>query len=101
MNKIFTLIFSGMLILPAYSACPLDMDKPCTATILDTTNSTLRERVLPNPLDDIKKTDAFQPEFVKPYHENMLNTEEREYNSNCQFGVCLPERSPHKIKPTN
>ncbi len=43
-------------------------------------------------------TDAFQPSYRKPYYDMLINTEdnvtnlppENNYNSNCQFGVCLP-----------
>ena len=98
MNKIIITLLI-LMFLPAFAACPVGLDKPCTANVLDTTNSTLRDKILPNPLEDIKKTDAFQPQYVHPYHENILNIDERDYNSNCQFGVCLPERVPEDINP--
>ena len=52
----------------------------------------------PQPLEDMKGTDAFQPSYRKPYYDMLINTEdnvtnlppENNYNSNCQFGVCLP-----------
>ena len=89
MKKVLlVMILSSM---PVFAACSIDASKPCTASIIDDTRSTIHEKVLPNPLDDMKKTDAFQPKFVKPYEETLINTETEDYNSNCQFGVCLPQ----------
>jgi len=95
MKKFLPVIFAIAFTLPAFASCSLDANKPCTATVLDDSSSSLRNKLVPTPLDDLKKTDAFQPKFITPYQEMLINTEPAsDYNSNCQFGVCLPERNP-------
>lgn len=80
--------------MPAIASCSLDANKPCTASILNDTNTTLQERVLPSPLEEMQEPDAFQPQYQKPYYDELINTTPQtathNYNSNCQFGVCLP-----------
>lgn len=95
MKKFLIVIFSIIFTAPVFASCSLDMDKPCTATILDDAHSTVRSKYIPSPLEDIRKTDAFQPRYFEPYQEMLINTDpapSSDYNSNCQFGVCLPER---------
>ena len=56
----------------------------------------LQERVLPNNLQEMQRSNAFQPTYIKPYYNELINTNQdtlvpqNDYNSNCQFGVCLP-----------
>lgn len=92
MKKILTLLIITIFAAPAFATCSIDANEPCTASILDDTNSTLMEKVAPNPLDEIKKTDAFRPQYKEPYNDALINTTPptNDYNSNCQFGVCLP-----------
>ena len=95
MKKFLIVIFSFVFGIPVFAACNLDIDKPCTASASDRVYSSVRSKYIPTPLEDMKKTDAFQPRYVVPYQDMLINTEQtptRDYNSNCQFGVCLPER---------
>ena len=96
MKKILSLLILGIFSLPALATCSIDANEPCTASILDDANSTLIEKIAPNPLDELKKTDAFRPEYKQPYHDALINTSPgtQDYNSNCQFGVCLPGVQP-------
>ena len=49
-------------------------------------------------LDNYQKPDAFIPHYRQPYYDMLINTdtepaevsEGANYNSNCQFGVCIP-----------
>ena len=97
MKKVLIVIFALMFCEQVFASCSIDMDKPCTASALDRVHSSVRSKYIPSPLEDMKKTDAFQPQFVVPYQKMLINTETKpveNYNSNCQFGVCLPEKEP-------
>lgn len=96
MKKFLSLLIIGFFAMPAIASCSLDSSKPCTATILDDANTTLQQKIAPNPLDDLLKTDSFQRGYQPPYHDALINTRPStsDYNSNCQFGVCLPEATP-------
>lgn len=97
------LILSTMLLsmpifaIPAIASCPLD-GGACTASNWESTP--LQEKYLPNRLQDLQRTDAFKPNYFKPYNDALINTETgfgaptSDYNSNCQFGVCLPGQLP-------
>lgn len=97
------LILSAMLVsmpifaMSAIASCPLD-GGACTASNWDSTP--LQEKYLPNRLQDLQRTDAFKPDYFKPYEDALINTETgfsapaNDYNSNCQFGVCLPGQQP-------
>lgn len=94
--KRFLMLFAMFIALPSFASCPID-GGACTASNWDSTP--LQERHLPNRLQDLQRTDAFQPNYVTPYHDALINTETtstttvtpgNNYNSNCQFGVCLP-----------
>ncbi len=91
MKTFFTLLLISIFTLPAIASCSIDNSEACTASVLED-NPSLQERIAPNPLDELKKTDAFQPKYIKPYYDELINTTPNnpEYNSNCQFGVCLP-----------
>lgn len=100
MKKILILMVLSVFSIPAFAACSLT-GGACTASVLD--NSTLQDKYVPNRLEQIQKTDAFTPQYVTPYQNMMINTEtpsssigneSKDYNSNCQFGVCLPGVTP-------
>lgn len=93
MKKIFlTLILMGAA-MPVFAVCSIT-GGACSA--LDTPS--LHDRYLPNHLENMQKPDAFAPGYVTPYQDMLINTEtgptgaasSPNYNSNCQFGVCLP-----------
>ncbi len=96
MKKFLSLLIIGLYAMPALAACSIDANEPCTATVLDDANMTLQQKIAPNPLDDIKKTDAFRPKYRQPYNDALINTSPgtQDYNANCQFGVCLPGVEP-------
>lgn len=92
MKNFLILLTIILLTQPAIASCSIDSNEPCTASVLD--EDTLQERYDPDNLDELKKTDAFQPRYTKPYYDELINTtppqNTQDYNSNCQFGVCLP-----------
>ncbi len=71
-------------------------DGPCL--IHNFTNEPLQDRVLPKNLENIQKTDAFQPELDNHPRDQMINMDGGQGNlqnnpangQNCQFGMCLP-----------
>lgn len=101
MKRFLTLFVISVFALPSFASCSLDSNEPCTATILDGSPS-LQEKLVPNHIEEISKTDAFQPQYKQPYYDALINTtpatqsheSSSNYNSNCQFGVCLPGVGP-------
>ena len=96
MKKIFTIIIATIFtLLPSYGSCDIT-GGACSVF----NQTTLKDKYAPNHLQELKKPDAFAPQYKKPYYDMLLNTEEetpqnsqpqsQSYNSNCQFGVCLP-----------
>lgn len=88
--------------IPAFAACPITGFCAPSSSIL--APSGISDKYIPNNLNQIQKPDAFQPQYKQPYNDMLINTEqnptntmqpsnignENSYNSNCQFGVCLP-----------
>lgn len=99
MKNFIILLLMSLFTLPAFATCPID-GGACTASNWDSTP--LQQKYLPNRLQDIQRTDAFKPNYFEPYHDALINTETnyspaapiQDYNSNCQFGVCLPSVQP-------
>ncbi len=98
--KNIILIMSWLcFMMPVFAICPITGDI-CTATSNWETKP-LGQRLVPDNLQDLQRTDAFQPSYIKPYYDMLINTEQEntalppqnEYNSNCQFGVCMPGQS--------
>lgn len=73
MKKIFALLIYILFASSAFAACSLDIDKPCTA------NSNNTQFILP-------KTANQNSEFAD---NNTLQDDD----SDCQFGVCLPQKT--------
>ena len=95
MKNIILITASLLMAVPVYAACSIT-GGACTATSNWETKP-LEQRLVPDNLQDIQRTDAFQPSYITPYYDMLLNTEpesalppENSYNSNCQFGVCMP-----------
>lgn len=97
MKKILISMCILALGLPSLAICSIT-GGACTFNSLPSNvsqNSNL-ENAIPNNLRQMQKTDAFQRSYRKPYHEALINTsgtdgvQTQDYNSNCQFGVCLP-----------
>lgn len=99
MKKILVLLAMTVFSLPVSAVCSLT-GGACTADLPQTPS--LQQKYIPDRLKDIQKTDAFTPQYHQPYYDALINTESGEaitpdepnYNSNCQFGVCLPNVSP-------
>lgn len=93
------LISIGIILIgiPALATCSIT-GGACTFNNLpsNVTQGSELENLIPNNLQQLQKTDAFQRDYQKPYHDALINTQSsslpatQEYNSNCQFGVCLP-----------
>ncbi len=97
MKKFIILFIINIFALPVLAVCSIT-DAMCTVSS-NWESKSLQQRLIPDRLEDIKRTDAFQPAYVTPYHDALINTEQgasispqttNNYNSNCQFGVCLP-----------
>ena len=73
MKKILVLLITGFFTMPAFASCSIDANEPCTASALNE-NQTLQEKLLPDPLEEIKEPDAFQPQYHKPYYDELINT---------------------------
>jgi hypothetical protein len=92
MKKFIILSLILMFSQPIFASCPLT---GCTVSNWDTT---LPEKYVPNKLEELEKPETFKPTYVVPYRDALINTEtgkntgveNNAYNSNCQFGVCLP-----------
>lgn len=97
MNKIFLATLCTLMAIPTFATCAIS-GETCAFTI--ETPSSVQSKYLPNNIDNLKKPNAFRPQYVKPYYDEMINTEtgpasniknKKGYDTNCQFGVCLPE----------
>lgn len=95
------LIMLGVFVFasPAFAVCSLN-GGGCSVSLSNWESKPLQQKLVPNNLQDMQRTDAFQPNYFKPYHDALINTKEdsgpapaSNYNSNCQFGVCLPGES--------
>lgn len=101
MKKNILLVALISIALPAFGVCPLTGF--CAPPSSSLSGPTLNEKHIPNNLNQIQKPDAFLPKYKEPYHDMLINTEqtqpnstpglnnnESSYNSNCQFGLCMP-----------
>lgn len=100
MKKIIILLSWFLLAAPVLAVCSIT-GGACSAgaTPSNWESPSLQEKVMPNNLKEMGKTNAFQPNYFKPYHDALINTKPnptpvQDYNSNCQFGVCLPGVEP-------
>lgn len=100
-NYILLLLFVMLTLAGPVSAVCSITGGACTApSNLDP--EPLKDKLVPNYLQEMKRTDAFQSPYQKPYYDMLINTDENvtnlppenNYNSNCQFGVCLPGEIP-------
>ena len=97
MKKISILAALMAFSLPVFAVCTIT-GGACTVSGLPSnlTQTTNIEQIIPNNLQNLTRTDAFQHDYRTPYHDAFINTEsavnieQHDYNANCQFGVCLP-----------
>lgn len=96
MKKILIIITLAIFALPVLATCSIT-GGACTPDW----NTPLQQRVAPDRLQSVQNADAFQPKYVKPYEDMLINTDSpsSNYNSNCQFGVCLPGADPGNVSP--
>ncbi len=99
MKKYILILMMFSVTSPVFAVCSIT-GGACTATS-NWESKPLEQRLIPDNLQDLKRTDAFQPSYRKPYYDMLINTEEESalppennYDSNCQFGVCLPGVEP-------
>lgn len=109
MKKIIIGIFTIIFGLPTLASCPITGF--CAPTDSTFAPLGLQEKYTPNNLSKIQKPDAFLPQYKQPYHNLLLNTEaaqqdtssginnESSYNSNCQFGLCIPGTGMSEPEP--
>ncbi len=103
MKKIFLIMAAVLISLPASASCAIT-GNTCAYSI---TKPSIQDKYLPDNIQNIQKPDAFRPNYFEPYHDALINTETgaaagaethsgtpNNYNSNCQFGVCLPGITP-------
>ncbi len=100
MKKLFLISALMLISLPSFASCAISGNS-CAYSI---EKPPLQERYLPDYVQELQKPDAFRPRYIKPYYDELINTEtgaaistqgeQNNYNSNCQFGVCLPGRNP-------
>ena len=103
MKKYILLFIMLAVSIPVFAVCSIT-GGACTATTSNWEVKPLEQRLVPDNLQEMQRTDAFQTEYKKPYYDELINTEEdntasvkpqtNDYNSNCQFGVCLPGVEP-------
>ena len=97
MKKIFMVIMALMVAVPAFASCSISGAGSCSYSIIDPPS--LNERHLPDNIENLKHSSRLEQNSQRSHSTEMLNVEtgaasniqdEKGYNSNCQFGVCLP-----------
>lgn len=100
MKKFIILALILNMTAPVFAVCSLTGF--CAPSDSALSSPGLSEKYMPNNLNNLQKPDAFMPQYRKPYSEMLINTEQEQqnttpglnnessYNSNCQFGVCIP-----------
>lgn len=91
MKKFFIILGLLLTASPVFAVCSLN-GGGCSVSLSNWESKSLQQKHLPDNLQDMQRTDAFQPSYFQPYHDALINTKDEtpNYNSNCQFGVCLP-----------
>ncbi len=100
MSKYIIVVLLLTLIQPAYATC--SVTGFCAPSSSSLSEPGLGDKYAPNKLNQIQKPTAFMPSYRQPYYDMLINTEqtqpntspglnnESSYNSNCQFGMCIP-----------
>lgn len=90
MKRFLSLILIAYFFTPVYASCNIDSDMPCTAGITSEVHQTIIDRIDPSPLENLQKPSTVVnnlPSPTNPFAKPSMN----DYNSNCQFGICLPQ----------
>ncbi len=96
MKKIFFTTLLSLISIPAFAVCSIT-GGACSS---DFGLPSLNEKLVPDNLQNLEETNTFQRDNIQPYSTETtdnLNKEQasstpksRDYNADCQFGVCLP-----------
>lgn len=100
MKKYILLIILIAISLPVFAVCSITGGACSTTSNWE--SKPLQKKYNPDKIQDLQRTDAFKLKYKKPYHDALINTDSdksnqtstNNYNSNCQFGVCLPSVEP-------
>lgn len=92
MKRFLLTIFLSVMTLPVIASCSIDGNLPCTAGISSELHQTIREKTDPNPLDNLQKPSMVTNNLPQPTNPLAMPSS-NDYNSNCQFGVCLPQKN--------
>ena len=96
-TKLLIASMFAVVSLPVLATCPIE-GGACTA-LSNFDSKPLQQKYVPDRIQEFQRPNAFQPNYITPYHNELINTESNnatanppasDYNSNCQFGVCLP-----------
>lgn len=103
MKNFLILLMAAGFALPVNAVCPVTGFCAPESSALSSPN--LTEKYMPNNLNEMQKPDAFMPQYRPPYYDMLIHTSddrqnttpgldnnntESTYNSNCQFGLCIP-----------
>lgn len=97
MKKILFLSILLFIGLPIFAACSIT-GGACSAPVNFEANS-LKDRLIPNNLQQLKRTDYFQNQIGTPYGINTHSTPARpnpesgNFSEECEFGECLPTQN--------
>lgn len=103
MKKIFILFIIQLSVLPVLAVCSITGGACSAQSNFD--SKPLQNQLVPDNLQNMQRTDAFQQEIHEPYDHKMLNTKPNTkpstsgYDASCQFGVCLPGNSNNNVNP--
>ena len=96
MKKILVLLLITVYTLPVGAVCSIT-GEACAAPLNFEADS-LQDRHIPNNLQNMQRTDSFQPQMITPMGTNVhtapppvtKSPEAGDYDADCQFGTCLP-----------
>jgi len=96
MKNYVLIIFSTIIInTPVFAACPLG---GACAPVTETGNQSMEMRFIPDNINQIKQPYTLNSTINNPYNNagtDTVNVPDRDFGQrnferNCQFGVCLP-----------
>ena len=102
MKKIISLSILQFIALPVFAVCSIT-GGACSSNFEMTP---LKQQFVPDHLQNMQRTDAFQKEIPQSFGSNTTNIEHLQrpkpsgYDASCQFGVCLPGNTNTDINPT-
>lgn len=95
---LYILIAAAMVTTNAFAICSL---RSGVCEVETGQASSLQEKYIPNNLDNEKRPHTYKTESYQKLDEKLINTGSSEeinknpnYNSDCQFGNCIPGREP-------